>query len=183
MASSDDQERVDSLNDEMDKLKNSKTNYEDMVSVSTDSEVEAANQSYENMIEFLLVRIENHAKSEGVTIDLVVATSSSGAENVYDLRFTARGSYVGISEFITGIEDDSKLGYKIEDFKMSPSSGDDGGVQATFICRDIKINGISNNTVTPVDTTTKDDEKTDTTDSEKKSEKTNETTSDTNGNT
>ena len=118
LASSDYQERIDSLNDEMDKLKNSKTNYEDMVSVSTDSEVEAANQSYENMIGFLLVRIENHAKSEGVTIDLVVATSSSGAENVYDLRFTARGSYVGKdgSEFKSTPYSNGR-GYKYDYYK------------------------------------------------------------------
>ena len=150
LASADYEQKIDELNEAIKKLKEEKTNYEDMVSVSTDSEVEAANQSYENTIEFLLVRVENHAKSEGVVIDLVVAKSSSGAEDVYDLRFTARGSYVGIEEFITGIEDDSKLSYKIEEFKMTAYSEDEKGnqnsgdlVQATFICRDIKINGIS----------------------------------------
>lgn len=161
LASTDYQRKIDDLNDAIKKLEKEKTNYEDMVSVSTDSEVEAANQSYENMIEFLLVRIENHAKSEGVTIDLVVAMSTSGAEDVYDLRFTARGSYVGIEEFITGIEDDTKLGYKIEEFKMTAYSDDDESgneVQATFICRDIKIEGIvkSSNTTDDVEETSTD---------------------------
>ena len=107
----------------------------------------ALNQTYENMIEFLLVRIENHAKTEGVSMNMVVTRSSSGAENVYNLNFTATGSYVGIEEFITDIEDDSRLGYKIEEFKMNSSSEGGDTVQATFVCKDIKIEGISSNSV------------------------------------
>ena len=147
LASTDYQRKIDDLNNEIKKLQTEKNNYQEMVSVSTDSEVEAANQSYENMIEFLLVRIENHAKSEGVIIDLTVSRSSSGAENVYNLNFTALGSYVGIEEFITDIEDDAKLGYKIEEFKMTASSQNGSTVQATFVCRDISIEGLSSSGV------------------------------------
>ena len=57
------------------------------------------------------------------------------------MDFTVIGAYAQIEEFITHIEDDSKLGYKIENFKMVPS--DEEKVQATFICRNIKISGIS----------------------------------------
>ena len=105
------------------------------------------------MIEFLLVRIENHAKSEGVAMNMVVTRSSSGAENVYNLNFTATGSYVGIEEFITDIEDDSRLGYKIEEFKMNSSSENGDTVQATFVCKDIKIEGISSNSSSTANTT------------------------------
>ncbi len=146
LASTDYQKKIDELNDAIKKLETEKTKYDDMVNVSTDSEVQAANQSYENMIEFLLIRIENHAKAEGVTMKMEVTRSSSGAENVYNLNFTATGPYVGIEEFITDIEDDSKLGFKIEDFKMSASSEDGSTVEATFVCKDITINGISSNT-------------------------------------
>lgn len=147
LASTDYQKKIDDLNETIKKLESEKTKYDDMVDVSTDSEVQAANQSYENMIEFLLIRIENHAKTEGVTMKMDVTGSTSGAENVYNLNFTATGAYVGIEEFITDIEDDSKLGFKIEDFKMTASSENGSTVQATFTCRDISINGISSNTV------------------------------------
>ena len=147
LASTDYQKKIDDLNEAIKKLETEKTKYDDMVSVSTDSEVQAANQSYENMIEFLLIRIENHAKTEGVTMKMDVTRSSSGAENVYNLNFTAIGPYVGIEEFITDIEDDSKLGFKIEDFKMIASSENGSTVQATFVCKDISINGISTSTV------------------------------------
>lgn len=147
LASTDYQKKIDSLNETIKKLETEKNNYEDMVSVSTDSEVQAANQSYDYMIDFLLIRIENHAKSEGVTMKMDVTRSSSGAENVYNLNFTATGPYVGIEEFITNIEDDSKLGFKIEDFKMIASSESSNTVQATFVCKDISIGGISSNIV------------------------------------
>lgn len=166
LASTDYQKKIDDLNETIKKLELEKSKYDDMVNVSTDNEVQEANQSYENMIEFLLIRIENHAKTEGVTININVTRSSSGAENVYNLNFTATGSYVGIEEFITDIEDDSKLGFKIEDFKMTASSENGSMVQATFTCRDISINGISTSTVNTTTTNTnsiESDEKTNST--------------------
>lgn len=145
LASTDYQKKIDDLNNEIKKLETEKSNYEDMVSVSTDSEVEAANQTYNNTLDFLLIRIDNHAKSEGVNIELAITGSSSGAENAYNINFTAVGTYAQIEEFITDIEDDSKLGFRIEDFKMTASSEDGSTVKATFICRNINITGISSN--------------------------------------
>ena len=71
----------------------------------------------------------------------------------------ATGSYVGIEEFITGIEDDSKLGFKIENFSMKSSSENGGEVQATFVCKDITIQGISNNNSSSSSTTDRADTK------------------------
>ena len=156
-ASTDYQKNLDDLNAAIKKLESEKSNYEDLVNVSTDSEVESANQNYNYMIDFLLIRVENHAKSVGVTMKMDVTRSSSGAENVYNLNFTATGSYVGIEEFITGIEDDSKLGFKIENFSMKSSSENGGEVQATFVCKDITIQGISNNNSSSSSTTDRAD--------------------------
>lgn len=146
-ASSDYQRKIDDLNDAIKKLESEKETYQDMVNVSTESEVEASNQLYKNTIDFIFVRIENHAKSEGVNIDLSVTRSTSGAENTYNLNFTARGPYAGVEEFITDIEDDSKLGFKIEEFKMVASSENSNQVEASFTCKDITINGINTNLV------------------------------------
>lgn len=148
LASTDYQKRIDDLNDTIKKLENEKNKYQDMVNVSTESEVETANQSYDYQIEFLWITIENHAKSEGVKMKMELTRSSSGAQNVYNLNFTATGPYIGIEEFITDIEDDSKLGFKIEDFKMiAETSEDSNTVQATFTCKDISIDGISTNSM------------------------------------
>lgn len=155
LASTDYQKKLDDLNNAIKKLESEKTNYQDMVSISTESEVEAANQIYDYKIDFLWIRIENHAKTEGVNMKMELTRSTSGAENVYNLNFTATGAYIGIEEFITHIEDDSKLGFKIENFKMTVESEENSNiVQATFTCKDIKIEGISTNTINSVETNT-----------------------------
>lgn len=145
LASTDYQNKVDELNDEIKKLEDNKQKYEDLVSVSTDTQVEAANQGSVYMIDFLWIKIENHAKSEGVTVTMNVNKSSSGATGTYDLEFTADGSYVGIEEFITSIEDDTSLGFKIEDFSMT-ADGSNGEVEAKFTCKDIAIQGLTQTT-------------------------------------
>ena len=76
-----------------------------------------------------------------------VATSSSGSEDMYNLNFTVTGAYARIAEFITDIEDDSSLGFKIEEFKITTETADNTSVlQATFICKDVKIEGVSTDT-------------------------------------
>lgn len=151
LASTDYQQKVDELNSALKKLEVEKSNYEDLANVSTESEIQAANKTY-NTIDFLFVRIENHAKSEGVTIEMKVTRSASGESDTYDLNFSATGTYTGIEEFITGIEDDSKLGFKIENFSMVASSNNGEEVEATFVCKNITIKGLSNSTVTTTTT-------------------------------
>ena len=48
---------------------------------------------------------------------------------------------------LTVIENDSQLGFKIENFSMVPSSSTTD-LQATFTCKDITIKGISNSSST-----------------------------------
>ena len=74
-----------------------------------------------------------------------VLPSTSEAANTYNLRFTATGSYISITDFISAIENDSTLGFKIEEFRMVPSGSD---LQATFVCKDIAIAEVSTTTTT-----------------------------------
>ena len=73
-------------------------------------------------------------------------TNGTGGEGTYNLNFTATGLYAGISEFITDIEDDSSLGFKIEEFAMQPGISEDFLV-ATFACKNITIEGIDKNNI------------------------------------
>ncbi len=171
LASADYEKKMDDLNKEIKKLEEERTKYQDMVNVSTENQVEAANQFYDYLIDFLWIRVENHAKQEGVKMRLDLTRSSTGAEDTYNLNFTATGTYIGIAEFITHIEDDEKLGFKIEDFRMTafsqPSTTSKNNtteegetventniVQAMFTCKDIKIEGVSSNMSTAVPQTT-----------------------------
>ena len=136
---------VSDVNENAKKLEEEKKNYEDMTTVSSDSDVQAANQLEEYEIETLWVRLGNHATTQGVEMQMDVLPSSSGAQGTYNLRFTATGSYISITDFISAIENDSTLGFKIEQFKMVPSGST---LQGTFVCKDIAIKEVSSTTPT-----------------------------------
>ena len=117
-----------------------------MIAVSTDSEVQEAAQLQTYEIEYLWAKIGNHATSEGATIKMDVTKGTNTTSNTYNLKFTVTGSYISITDFISDIENDSSLGFKIEEFKMLPGNGSD--LEATFVCKDITIKDLSQATIT-----------------------------------
>lgn len=167
LASTDYQKSVNDLNDTLKKLESTKKNYQDMVSVSTDSQVTSSIQSEKYPIEYLWIKIGNYADAEGVKMKMQVESSSSNAQGRYNLAFTVVGKYVGIEELITNIEDDSSLGFKIEEFKMVATTKNsttnttntventsEDNVEATFKCKDIAIEGVSSSLTVDSNTST-----------------------------
>lgn len=120
------------------KLEKTKKEYEDMTLISSEANIQIAGQIERYEIETLWVKLGNYATSEGavVRIDIVRGNTS----NTYNLKFTVNGSYISITDFISDIENDTTLGFKIEEFKMLPS---DNGLQATFVCKEIAIREVS----------------------------------------
>lgn len=144
LAEKDYQQALNDVKTNTKKLQEEKNNYEDMTQISEDGDVQAANQ-IEKYEETLWVKLGNHATTQGVVIKMDV--KKGNAQDVYDLQFTATGSYISITDFISAIENDSSLGFKIEEFKLVPSSsGSD--LQATFVCKDITIKDVSQSAVT-----------------------------------
>lgn len=121
-------------------------------------------------IDYLWVTIGNHAKVEGVTMKMDTSKNGkeyAGNEHIeeenkklyyYDISFTVTGNYVNIAEFIIDIEDDSSLGFKIEEFNMKSSDDKGSIVQATFKCKDILIQGASSDLTTPANTSNTNNE-------------------------
>lgn len=130
------QKAVDEVEENSKKLTEEKKNYEDMALLNTDSEGQATAQLQKYEVEALWVKLGNHATSEGATMKMDIVRGSTTSENMYDLNFTVNGSYISIIDFISDIENDSTLGFKIENFHMS-GSGD--SLQATFVCKEISI--------------------------------------------
>lgn len=96
-----------------------KSEYDQIVEISTSNEIVTANQLQKYEIEYLWAKIGKHATDEDVLLKIEVSeNSTSAATGYYDLNFTAEGDYVGITDFIYDIENDSSLGFKIEKFKM-----------------------------------------------------------------
>ena len=133
--------KVSQLNTSMKKLKEEKTNYEDMIAITSTEDGKAASQLTKYNIDFLWTKIGTHATSEDVVIKMDI-TNGSGASDTYNLNFTVNGEYAKIEEFIRDIEDDSKLGFKIEEFLMKAGTST-SDLQATFVCKDIPIEGIA----------------------------------------
>lgn len=130
-------------------LEQTRKEYEDLAALTTDDTNYIQQEKYE--IEFLWTRLGNYAKDENVKIKIDVKNSS--ITGLYDLNFTVEGNYPDVTTFIYDIENDSRLGFRIEDFSMSSITG---GVSGTFSCKEISINIEQLDAQTTEDTTNTD---------------------------
>ena len=176
LAEKDFKQAVSKIEESSKKLEQTKKQYEDMTVISSEGDVQAASQLERYEVETLWVKLGNYATSEGAIIrmDIVQGTTAE----TYNLKFTVNGSYVAITDFISDIENDSTLGFKIEEFKMVPS-GDT--LQGTFTCKDIAIKKVSATSNPNIGTAQNQNNTTNTTNTNN-STKTNNTTNSTNTN-
>lgn len=148
LASSDYKNVLDDMQTNIKKLEEEKKNYDDLVKISNGNKTQVSNQYQKYEIEYLWTIIGNHATSEGVVLKMDLV-SGVGEKN-YNLNFTVTGNYIGIIDFISSIENDSVLGFKIENFSMVPGASSED-LQATFTCKDITITDIKEGTSTKSD--------------------------------
>ena len=118
------------------KLIDSKTEYENQAALSNSNSSSYASKLEAYDIDYLWTKLGNYAKDENVVIKIEV-TAGSASSNLYNLNFTITGTYVGATDFIYDIENDTKLGFKIDNFKMTNGSGSE--VVGSFSCIDIPI--------------------------------------------
>lgn len=118
------------------KLIDSKTEYENQAALSNSNSSSYASKLESYDIDYLWTKLGNYAKDENVVIKIEV-TAGSASSNLYNLNFTVTGTYVGATDFIYDIENDTKLGFKIDNFKMTTAT--DTEVIGTFSCIDIPL--------------------------------------------
>lgn len=128
--------KTSELGRETDTMMHAKKTYLDLASVSTEGELKEANQEETYLIEFLWTRMGNHATNEGVIAKFEMVSGDTGESNVYNINYTITGHYIAIINFVSAIENDSKLGFRIENFKVVPGGND---LTATFVTRNIRI--------------------------------------------
>lgn len=135
---------VEQLNNNAKVLLEKKEEYSNLVFFSSDEEVRKAN-SYENYeMEYLWSKIGNHATKHGVGLDFKVMNKSNSSSTAtgnlkyYDLNFVVTGAYVPITDFISSIENDQSLGFRIENFKLIPNDNNNP-LQGSFTVRDVAI--------------------------------------------
>lgn len=151
LVSTDYPNQLTEINEDTKSMQSEKQKYQDMIAVSTESEIAAAIQKQKYSVDKLWAKLGTLATDEGLdakfelTSGDLVATATDDFQ-YYNINFTVEGSYVGISLYISDLEEDSELNFKIENFKMEPvGSGDT--VKATFSTKNIGITGISKKTV------------------------------------
>ncbi|MBR1802490.1 MAG: hypothetical protein IJ777_00710 [Clostridia bacterium] len=130
------QAKNNELDTNISELLEAKAEYYDLANVSTDSELAKANKQEKYTYEYLWTRIGRYATSEGVLLKLASYAGNTGEEDVKNIHYTVTGNYIAVINFIEDIEDDAKLGFRIENFKMVPSGEN---VQATFATNNVRI--------------------------------------------
>ncbi len=120
------------LKGDINSLTKAKKDYLDLVTVSTESEIQQATQTKTYTIEYLWSRIGNHATQEGVNIKMDVASSTLSGSDYKNLNFAVTGNYLAITNFISTIENDSNLDFIIDSFDMTNG-------KCTFTVKDVKI--------------------------------------------
>lgn len=143
-------QKTDELKKSVDNLMTAKDEYWDLASISTDKQLKEATKEEIYKIEYIWTRIGSHATSEGVELKLDITAGETGEEDSKNLLFTVTGNYIAVINFVLSIEDDSQLGFRIENFKILPGSGENGR-QATFTVRNVRIKteNASSGTMTP----------------------------------
>lgn len=152
-----------SLQESFQGLMKSKQDYQDAITFSSAEEIKAAKQTEKYKLDYLWTKIGLYATKNNLEMQMNVTYGSSGVSGQYDISFTATGEYISISEFIYAIENDSNLGFKIEEFEMVPYSGtitDENGntvsqdlLRATFVIKNVSIDQNSITSVQPSTTT------------------------------
>ena len=117
---------LETLDSTVSSLLAAKEEYLDLADVSTKSEINKATTVETYTVEFLWTRLGRHATAEGVYLSYTPTNNS--------IKFTVSGDYIPILSFVSAIENDSKLGFRIENFKLIPGGNN---LQATFETRNI----------------------------------------------
>lgn len=122
-----------------DTLTATKTEYENQAILSSSQSSSYVSQNEKYDIEYLWTRLGHFAKDENCTLKIDVSKTGGANENLYNLKFSVGGSYSAITDFVYDVENDSKLGFEIENFAIN-SPGET--LTATFDCKDIPISEI-----------------------------------------
>ena len=153
--------KLTEISSEAKKMLSNKKTYEELVAYSSEQDVLNASQTEMYDIEVLWTRIGNHATSNEVITKMELVSSSNNTPNANDLKFTATGNYIAITDFIRDIEEDVKLGFTIEEFELVPQTEGDGSIlQATFRVRDVFLNSETITTTSTNNYTNNNTEKT-----------------------
>jgi len=127
-------DNVQTLEETYERYEIQKQKYEELAGVT----IETNQDIYETKqydIGYLWRVLGNYATKRNVNLGIQVQQNSNGKSS-YNINFTVNGKYVNISQFITDIENDSDLYFRIYNFKIS---GSGEIITATFTVRNVNL--------------------------------------------
>lgn len=130
------QNKKEEVSTSVNNLLQNKESYYDVANISSETDLSNATKEEVYSSEYLYLKIGGHAREEGVKLKFYIMSTDNGESNVKDLEFVVTGKYVGILDFISSIEEDSDLNFKIENFKMKPNAEN---LEATFKVTGIRV--------------------------------------------
>lgn len=131
-------EAIKQLEETGEALKVQKEKYEQLSGFASEEDQIYETEKYD--IGYLWTVLGKYATKNNVS--LVMDIKKATGTDLYDLYFTIQGEYVDISQFITLIENDSELSFRIYNFKLVPGASDIN-LKATFTVKDINIDDSS----------------------------------------
>lgn len=127
-------ENVQKLEETYEKYESQKKKYEELAGITSDGH-EDIYETKQYDIGYLWRLLGNYATKRNVNLGIQVQKNSTGSSS-YNLSFTVNGKYVNISQFITDIENDSDLYFRIYNFRIS---GSGEIITATFMVRNVNL--------------------------------------------
>lgn len=149
--------KLATIKKDIEKMTKAKKAYLDLLTISTDSEIQRALQTRTYYIEYLWEKVNLHASEEGVTVKMEITDSSLGDKKHKNLNFSVVGTYTALTNFISELENDSELEFTIDNFDMiRVQYGKNGQTkeECVFVVKDVSIVD-EKTTVNSVNETTK----------------------------
>lgn len=134
LISTDYPENIETLEETYKKYKTQKQKYEDISGTDSNKKSEIY-ETKQYDIGYLWRLLGNYATKRNVNLGIKVQKNGT-SNNSYNIEFSVNGKYVNISQFITDIENDSDIYFRIYNFNMS---GSGEIITATFVVRNINL--------------------------------------------
>lgn len=156
-------QKMSDLNSASKQLLKEKASYQEQIAYSKEADIEKAMQTQKYDVEVLWTKIGMYATKNGVQLKFDILQKNEDKSKrlkLCDLKFTATGTYISLTDFIADLERDAKLSFTIEGFTLVPGASQ-RNLQATFKVTDIAINSNTTSSAN-VNTTNTNEKNTDT---------------------
>lgn len=127
-------DNIKTLEETYERFKIQKQKYEELAGV-TNEKNEEIYETKQYDIGYLWRVLGNYATKRNVNLGIQVQKNNTGRSS-YNINFTINGKYVNISQFITDIENNSDLYFRIYNFNLS---GSGELITATFTVRNVNL--------------------------------------------